>query len=132
MIQSDVLANDGSFGDSPHLWDNFDELDKWNPARPELLRNWKHAPPTLVIHSDKDYRCPITEGLATFNTLQAQGVPSRFLTFSDEGHWVAGPENSLVVSYTCLSLYPDVMLIVTVSSGIQRFWIGWRDVLAGN
>lgn len=49
-----------------------------------------------MIHSEKDYRVPITEGLAFFQTLQAQGVPSRFLTFEDEGHHVLGPENSLV------------------------------------
>lgn len=59
------------------------------------MKNWNNGPPTIVIHSEKDYRCPITEGLAIFNTLQAQGVPSRFLTFSDEGHWVLGAENSL-------------------------------------
>ncbi|KAF9874649.1 oligopeptidase family protein [Colletotrichum karsti] len=96
MIQSDVVDGGPDFAGAPYLWSNGEELEKWNPARPELLRNWKHAPPTLVIHSEKDYRCPITEGLAAFNTLQAQGVKSRFLTFSDECHWVLNPENSLV------------------------------------
>jgi dipeptidyl aminopeptidase/acylaminoacyl peptidase len=70
-------------------------LEAFNPAKPELLRNWKNAPPTIIVHSNKDYRCPITEGLAAFNTLQAHGVPSRFLTFSDEGHVLEGPENTL-------------------------------------
>lgn len=70
-------------------------LEAYNPARPELLRKWTNAPPTLIIHSEKDYRCPITEGIAAFNTLHAMGVPSRFLTFSDEGHIVEDPENSL-------------------------------------
>lgn len=67
-----------------------------------------------MIHSELDYRLPITEGLATFNVLQTQGVPSRLLMFPDENHvstvptftttrlsltrrqWVLKPENSLV------------------------------------
>ncbi|KAH0443844.1 oligopeptidase family protein [Colletotrichum camelliae] len=96
MLQSDATGGGPEFGGAPFLWSNGEEMEKWNPARPELLRNWKHAPPTLIIHSEKDYRCPITEGLAAFNTLQAQGVKSRFLTFSDECHWVLNPENSMV------------------------------------
>lgn len=94
-LQSDILVDDGEYGKSPYPWKNPEGMDQWNPARPDLLRNWKNAPPTIIIHSEKDYRCPITEGLACFHALQAQGVPSRFLTFSDECHWVLSPENSL-------------------------------------
>lgn len=39
-----------------------------------------------MIHSELDYRLPITEGLATFNVLQTRGVPSRLLMFPDENH----------------------------------------------
>lgn len=39
-----------------------------------------------VIHSECDYRLPISEGLAMFNVLQARGVPSKFLMFPDENH----------------------------------------------
>ncbi|KAI5365962.1 putative peptidase S9, prolyl oligopeptidase, catalytic domain, six-bladed beta-propeller, TolB [Septoria linicola] len=65
---------------------------KWDPS--EHFANW--ATPQLVIHSSKDYRLPIAEGLAAFNVLQARGVESKFLTFPDENHWVLKPENSLV------------------------------------
>ena len=41
----------------------------------------------LVIHSDKDYRLPVSEGLGLFNVLQERGLPSRFLNFPDESHW---------------------------------------------
>jgi len=75
-------------------WSNHEMLRKWNPARPDLLANWRHAPPTLVVHSDNDYRCPITDGIAVFKTLQFLGVPSRFLNFPDENHFVTKPENS--------------------------------------
>lgn len=102
MLQTEFPTDDASFGGrAPFLWNNSIALDWYNPARPGLLRNYENAaPPTLVIHSEKDYRCPITEGLALFQTLQAQGVPSRFLTFEDECHWVTGPENALVWHHT--------------------------------
>lgn len=53
---------------------------KWDPS--EYFHNW--ATPQLVIHSSKDYRLPIAEGLAAFNVLQARGVESKLLTFPDE------------------------------------------------
>lgn len=77
-------------------WSNFDALNNSNPARHDLLKNWKDAPPTLVIHSDQDFRCPVTDGIAVFKTLQYQGVPSRLLSFPDESHFVQKPENALV------------------------------------
>jgi dipeptidyl aminopeptidase/acylaminoacyl peptidase len=75
------------------MWNNFEGLERYNPARPELLRNWKT--PMIVIHSDKDYRVPITNGIAAFHTLKALGTPARFLNFPDENHWVSKEENSL-------------------------------------
>ncbi len=54
------------------------------------------ATPTLVVHGEQDFRCPISEGLGLFTALQVQGIPSRFLYFPDEGHWVMKPANSEV------------------------------------
>ena len=65
---------------------------KWSPD--EHFSEW--ATPELVIHSEKDYRITIADGLAAFNVLQARGVESQLLTFPDENHWVLKPENSLV------------------------------------
>lgn len=95
-LQTDFQTAGPDFNGAPFPWVNGEDLERWNPARPELLRKWHNAPPTLVIHSEKDYRCPMTEGIATFQTLQAHGVPSRFLTFPDENHFVLKPENALV------------------------------------
>lgn len=39
-----------------------------------------------IIHSELDYRLPVTEGLAAFNVLQARKVPSKLLVFPDENH----------------------------------------------
>lgn len=68
-----------------------ENYDRWNPAN--FVQNWKT--PTLVIHSDKDYRLPVTEGLSTFTVLQRKGIPSRLVYFPDENHWVLKAANSL-------------------------------------
>ncbi|KAI1322891.1 prolyl oligopeptidase [Xylariaceae sp. FL0255] len=73
-------------------WEQRELYEKWDPSA--FVGEWKT--PQLVIHSELDYRLPISEGLAAFNALQTQGVPSRFLMFPDENHWVLKPENSLV------------------------------------
>ncbi|PHH64187.1 hypothetical protein CDD81_4934 [Ophiocordyceps australis] len=74
------------------LWDNRKMYARWDPSL--HLDNW--ATPQLVIHNELDYRLPIAEGLAMFNVLQARKVPSKYIVFPDENHWVLKPENSLV------------------------------------
>ncbi|KAK3328815.1 Alpha/Beta hydrolase protein [Apodospora peruviana] len=74
------------------IYENREGYEKWDPAR--FVNEW--ATPQLLIHSELDYRLPITEGLSPFNILQAKGVPSKLLVFPDENHWVLKPENSLV------------------------------------
>lgn len=54
----------------------------------------KYKVPMLIIHNDLDFRCPIGQGHELFTTLQRLGVPSRFVNFPDEGHWVLKPKNS--------------------------------------
>jgi len=49
----------------------------------------------LIIHSDRDFRCPTTEGWAAYAVLQGKGIESRFLNFPDETHFVLRQENSL-------------------------------------
>jgi dipeptidyl aminopeptidase/acylaminoacyl peptidase len=50
--------------------------------------------PTLVIHSQKDFRVPVEQGMEFFTALQRQSVPSRFIYFPDESHFVAKPNNA--------------------------------------
>ncbi|GAB4079821.1 S9 family peptidase [Modestobacter muralis] len=59
--------------------------------------------PMLVIHGDKDYRVPIGEGLRLWYDLQKRGVPSKFLYFPDENHWVLTPGNAAVWYETVLA-----------------------------
>ena len=56
----------------------------------------------LVVHSDRDYRIPLTQGLGAFTALQRRGIPSQFLTFPDENHWVQKPQNSVLWHGTVL------------------------------
>ncbi|ORY65158.1 prolyl oligopeptidase [Pseudomassariella vexata] len=93
MLQSDFCDTDGVFGGPPFMWANIDGLERYNPARPDLLNNW--TTPMLIIHSEKDYRCPVTDGVAAFHTLKALGTPARFVNFPDENHVVLKEENSL-------------------------------------
>jgi len=77
-------------------WEYFDK-----PAAQDPFRKWspmlsiKNAKtPTLVIHSQRDYRLDVSEGFQLFTALQRLNVPSRMLYFPDEGHWVLKPQNS--------------------------------------
>ena len=73
-------------------WGNPEGYKKHNPI--DLIKNWKT--PTLVIHGGKDYRVVDTQGMSTFTALQRMGVPSRFIFFPDENHWVLRPHLSLI------------------------------------
>ncbi|WP_448616349.1 alpha/beta fold hydrolase [Modestobacter sp. URMC 112] len=66
--------------------------------------------PMLVIHGDKDYRVPIGEGLRLWYDLQKRGVPSKFLYFPDENHWVLTPGNSVVWYETVLAFLAEHVL----------------------
>jgi acylaminoacyl-peptidase len=65
------------------------DFNKFNPA--DHVDQWQV--PTLVVEGGKDYRVPFEEALATFTALQRKGVPSKFLVFPDENHWVLKPQN---------------------------------------
>jgi dipeptidyl aminopeptidase/acylaminoacyl peptidase len=79
-----------------HPWDYYGKPDAENPFRkfsPSLYaKNFKT--PTLVIHSQLDYRLDVSEGFQLFDTLQLLKVPSKMLYFPDESHFVQKPQNS--------------------------------------
>jgi len=66
--------------------------EKFNPLA--HVKDWRV--PMLVIHSAKDFRIPLSQGLGAFTALQRRGIPSEFLTFPDENHWVLKPHNSVL------------------------------------
>ncbi|HEX3527396.1 MAG TPA: S9 family peptidase [Thermoanaerobaculia bacterium] len=72
-------------------WKDPQGYEKYNPVN--FVEKWKT--PTLVIHSGHDYRIPDNQGFAAFNALQRRGIPSQFLYFPDENHFVLKPANAL-------------------------------------
>jgi len=72
-------------------WHNPENFAKHNPI--DHVSKWKT--PMLVIHGGLDYRVVYTQGLSTFTALQRLNIPSKFLFFPDENHWVLKPQNSL-------------------------------------
>lgn len=96
---------DSMYGTTDEVW--FDEYEHGGPPWGGNRESYeKHSPhrkaanlakfktPMLIIHNDNDFRCPIGQGHELFTALQRQGVPSRFVNFPDEGHWVLKPANS--------------------------------------
>ncbi len=63
---------------SPHKM-----VDKWNT-------------PMMVIHGGKDFRVPESEGMQAFQVLQIKNIPSKYLYFPDEGHWITKPQNGVL------------------------------------
>jgi len=72
-------------------WENPEAYEKHNPVN--YVENWKT--PMLIIHGAKDFRVVETQGMGAFNALQRLGIPSKFLYFPDENHWVLKPHNSV-------------------------------------
>ncbi len=71
-------------------WENPELYLKWSPHF--LVKNFKT--PTLITHGELDFRVPIQQGMEMFTALQRKGVPSKFLWFPDEGHWIMKPQNN--------------------------------------
>jgi dipeptidyl aminopeptidase/acylaminoacyl peptidase len=67
-----------SYANSPHKF-----VDKWDT-------------PILIIEGENDYRIPFTQGMAAFNAAQLRGIPSKYLHFPEENHWVLKPQNSVL------------------------------------
>ncbi len=79
-------------------WERPELFDRFSPSR--FVHRWNT--PMLVIHGGRDYRVPETDGIATFTALQRRGIPSAFLYFPDENHWVQKRLNSIVWHETVL------------------------------
>lgn len=76
-------------GENPY--EDMERFDRYAPIR--YVKNWKT--PVLIIHGERDYRCPINEGLNLFEALQYHGVDSELLVFPDENHWILKPRNAV-------------------------------------
>ncbi|MGQ1788120.1 MULTISPECIES: S9 family peptidase [unclassified Saccharicrinis] len=60
----------------------------------KFVGNWDT--PILVIHGQKDFRIPYTQGMGAYNTAKLRDIPARFLFFPEENHWVLQPQNGIL------------------------------------
>jgi dipeptidyl aminopeptidase/acylaminoacyl peptidase len=83
---SDEGTRDGSYGHEDYfkgiLFDDFDQY--WDASPLKYARNVRT--PTLILHSDNDFRVPIEQGEQWFRALQHYGVPSELVLFPRENH----------------------------------------------
>jgi dipeptidyl aminopeptidase/acylaminoacyl peptidase len=102
LVSHDGMFNtESAWGTTEELWFNEWEFKGTPYMNRELYRKWSphlsatnFKTPTLVVHSQRDYRLDVSEGFQLFTTLQRLNVPSKMLYFPDEGHWVLKPQNS--------------------------------------
>jgi len=67
-----------TYDNSPHKF-----VDKWDT-------------PIMVVHGEKDFRIAYTQGMSAFNAAQLRGIPSKYLHFPYENHWVLAPQNGIL------------------------------------
>ncbi len=83
---SDDGTRDGAYGHEKDfggdIFQNYEEYWKYSPLRYAA----KVKTPTLVLHSDNDYRVPIEQGEQWFRALQHFGVTSELVMFPRENH----------------------------------------------
>lgn len=92
-----VVSNMISFWGSSDMGYYFE--DAWGrqgePAWRDLETYWDHSPmkyignaktPTMVIHSEQDWRCPLEQGEQLFLALRAMGVETELILFPDSPH----------------------------------------------
>ncbi len=102
-----VVSHDGvfnmesMFGSTDEIWfDNWEHggpywkdrsnYEKFSPHR--FVQNFKT--PMLIVHGGYDFRIPETQAMELFTALQLNNVPSKFLYFPDETHFVSKPQNA--------------------------------------
>lgn len=60
----------------------------------KLVQNWDT--PMLVIHGEKDFRIPYTQGMGAFNSARLKDIPAEILLFPEENHWILQAQNGIL------------------------------------
>jgi acylaminoacyl-peptidase len=83
---SDEGTRDGAYGHTPDFGgDLFEKFDAyWDRSPLKYARNVKT--PTLILHSDNDFRVPIEQGEQWFRALRHFGVITEIVMFPRENH----------------------------------------------
>ncbi|WFD43566.1 hypothetical protein MPSI1_002229 [Malassezia psittaci] len=81
---------ESEFGGVP--WEVHENYERFSPHH--YVHRWNT--PHLIVHGGQDFRLDPSEGIAAFAALQRRGIPSRYVYFPNEGHWVLDPKNSQI------------------------------------
>lgn len=81
-IGEDFARDQMGLGARGNVWNSMEKM--WFHSPLKYLD--KAATPTLVLHSDEDYRCPLSEGYQVYAALQQRGVETRMVIFHGENH----------------------------------------------
>jgi dipeptidyl aminopeptidase/acylaminoacyl peptidase len=88
QMAADYASSEARFAE---FWE---DRATFEATSPHLLAG-NFRTPTLVIHGQQDVRVPVNHGVELFQTLQIRGVPSRFIYYPNENHWILRPQNSV-------------------------------------
>ena len=93
--------------DMPDFWEHqfgsrYENGARYDAASPDQAIGNVRTP-MLVIHGNLDYRVPISEALQLWTDLRRHDVPSQYLYFPDENHWVLKPGNAMVWYHAVLA-----------------------------
>jgi dipeptidyl aminopeptidase/acylaminoacyl peptidase len=83
--------------DIPHFLPHY--MNGWFWNNPQT---WKdHSPiehianvktPTLIQHSSGDKRVPVSQAFELYSALKYQGIPTKFILYTDSGHSLSNPK----------------------------------------
>ncbi|MDD4324509.1 MAG: S9 family peptidase [Eubacteriales bacterium] len=82
FLNSDTSYQFPMYQPDSDIWDNIESY--WNHS--PLKYADKCTTPTLFLHSDEDYRCPVSEAVQMFTALKYNGIESRLCVFKGENH----------------------------------------------
>ena len=94
LTTEEMFFDNWENGGAPWETDNKVAMHSYAQSPHKFVKNWDT--PILVIHGGNDFRIPYTQGMAAFNSAQMLGIPSKFLFFPDENHWVLKPQNGIL------------------------------------
>jgi dipeptidyl aminopeptidase/acylaminoacyl peptidase len=77
-----------SYGGYPYT--NLANVEKWSPNR--FARGF--STPMLILHGERDFRVPLTQGLELYGVLTAKEIPARLVVYPDENHWILKGSNA--------------------------------------
>jgi acylaminoacyl-peptidase len=87
---TDIPGFQQSQNDAP-TWEKPEAVERFNPI--DHVADW--SVPMLVVHSGRDDRVPLDQGMGAYGAAQLRHIPSELLYFPDENHWVLKPQNSV-------------------------------------